>query len=40
LLRYPNSSLKDGQKVELEKPEAASGAPPAPAQSPAADSAS
>jgi RND family efflux transporter MFP subunit len=39
LVRYPNSALKDGQKVELESaPDAASGAPLQPPQSPAADS--
>ena len=37
LLRYPNSALQDGQKVQLETaPDAASGAPPEPPQSPAA----
>jgi len=41
LLRYPNSALKDGQKVQLETAsDAASGAPPEPAHSPSADSAS
>ena len=41
LLRYPNSALKDGQKVQLETAsDAASGAPPEPAHSPTADSAS
>jgi RND family efflux transporter MFP subunit len=41
LLRYPNSALKDGQKVQLETAsDAASGAPPEPAHSPSTDSAS
>ena len=41
LLRYPNSALRDGQKVELESaPDSASGAPLQPPQSPATDSAS
>jgi RND family efflux transporter MFP subunit len=39
LLRYPNSALRDGQKVELETaPDSASGAPLEPPHSPAADS--
>jgi RND family efflux transporter MFP subunit len=41
LLRYPNSALRDGQKVQLESAtDSASGPPLEPARSPAADSAS
>jgi len=41
LLRYPNSSLKDGRQLELEAAnDAASGARPGPSQTPAAHSAS
>lgn len=40
LLRYPNSALRDGQKVQLESaPDSASGAPVEPRQSPGNDSA-
>lgn len=41
LLRYPNSTLNDGQKVQLESAkDAAAGAPPEPTHAPGADSAS